>query len=67
MDPSMTQMFTYIGEPMIDKARDKFLRVKDPDTKVYYVQQLDVYEKLLSETEFLQDCKRDSYNYFATH
>ena len=55
----MIQMFTYIGEPRIDEAKDKFLYVKDPDTRGYYVQQLDVYEKLLSKTDFWQDTKRD--------
>ena len=63
----MIQIFGYIGEPRIDEARDKFLLVKDPDIRGYYVQQLDVYKKSLSETEFWQDSKRDFYNYFATH
>ena len=63
----MTQMFTYIGEPRIDEAKDKFLYVKDPDTRGYYVQQLDVYEKYLFETEFCQDRKRDFYSYFVRH
>ena len=63
----MLQILPYIGEPMIDEAREKYLHVKNPDTRGYYVQQLEVYERLLSETEFWQDSQRDYYNYFATH
>ena len=63
----MMQMFPYIGEPMIDEAREKYLHVKDPDVRGYYLQRLDVYERLLSETDFWQDSQRDYYNYFANH
>ena len=42
----MPQMLTYIGEPRIDEVKDKLFCVQDPDTRGYYVQQLDVYEKL---------------------
>jgi len=67
MDPEMTQMLTYIGEPRIDEAKDKFIRVEDPDTRGYYVQRLDVYEKLLSNTDYWHDSEREFYRYFATH
>ena len=63
----MAQMHTYIGEPRIDEARKKHLQVKNPDTRGYYVQRLEVYEKLLSETGFWQDSQRDYYNYFIIH
>ena len=48
----MIQMFFYIGTPRINKAIDKLIHVKDPDTRGYYVQQCDIYKKMLSETEF---------------
>ena len=60
----MTQMLTYIGEPKIDKAKDKFLCVQNPDMGGYCVQILDVYKNVLSETEFWQDSERNIYRYF---
>ena len=48
----MAQMHTYIGEPRIDEARKKHLKVKNPDTRGYYVERLEVYEKCYLKLDF---------------
>ena len=64
LNPTVRKWLLYIEETCLKTSSDLFLNVENPDTREFYMHQMEIYEKLLEGLLCHEEDNKMIYTYF---